>query len=95
MMLGNEVPFYLLQTLQSIRLKNGLNTSEVAEMLGISVARYEEWEIDSSNISYSFILKLEDVFQMPSRYIFFGSDITLSKQKFQMNYLDKQKNHLS
>ena len=64
-------------------------------MLGISVARYEEWEIDSSNISYSFILKLEDVFQMPSRYIFFGSDITLSKQKFQMNYLDKQKNHHS
>ena len=78
MMLGNEVPFYLLQTLHSIRLKNGMSSSEVAEMLGISVARYEEWEIDSSNISYSYILKLEDVFQMPSRYIFFGTNITLS-----------------
>lgn len=78
MMLGNEVPFFLLQTLQSIRLKNGMNSSEVAEMLGISVARYEEWEIDSSNISYFHILKLEEVFQMPSRYIFFGINITLS-----------------
>lgn len=78
MMLGNEVPFFLLQTLQSIRLKNGMNSSEVAEILGISVARYEEWEIDSSNISYFHILKLEEVFQMPSRYIFFGTNITLS-----------------
>lgn len=78
MILGNEVPFYLLQTLQSIRLKNGMSSSEVAEMLGISVARYEEWEIDSSNISYFHILKLEEVFQMLSRYIFFGTNITLS-----------------
>ena len=81
MMFGNEVPFYLIQTLHSIRLKNGMESSEVAEKLGISVALYEEWEIDSSNISYSHILKLEEVFQMPSRYIFFGADITLSITK--------------
>jgi transcriptional regulator with XRE-family HTH domain len=78
MMFGNEVPFYLIQTLHSIRLKNGMNSSEVAKKVGISVATYEEWEKDSSNISYSHILKLEEVFQMPSRYIFFGTDITLS-----------------
>ena len=80
-MFRNEVPFYLIQTLHSIRLKNGLKSSEVAEQLGISVAIYEEWEQDSSNISYYHILKLEEIFQMPSRYIFFGEDITLSNPR--------------
>lgn len=81
MMSENEVPFYLIQTLRSIRLKNGLKSSEVAESLGISVQAYEDWENDSSNISYSQILKLEEIFDMPSRYIFFGSDITLSSSR--------------
>ena len=90
MMFGNEVPFYLIQTLHSIRVKNGMQSSEVAERLGISVDLYEEWENDSSNISYSHILKLEEVFQMPSRYIFFGTDITLSSAEKQMKYLNKQ-----
>ena len=80
-MFGNEVPFYLIQTIHSIRLKNGMTSSDVAEKLGISLAIYEEWEKDSSNISYYHILKLEEIFQMPSRYIFFGTDITLSNAR--------------
>ncbi len=74
----NGVPFYLLQTLHSLRLKYGMNSTELAEILGISTTKYEEWEKDSSNISFSHILKLEEIFQMPSKYIFFGKDITLS-----------------
>ena len=90
MMSGNEVPFYLIQTLRSIRIKNGMKSSEVAERLGIGVDQYEVWEIDSSNISYSHILKLEEIFEMPSRYIFFGADITLSVAKNQMKHLNRQ-----
>jgi len=74
----NEVPFYLIQTLHSLRMKYGMNTSELAEKIGVSAATYEAWEIDSSNISFNQMLKLEEVFQMPSKYIFFGKDITLS-----------------
>lgn len=74
----NEVPFYLIQTLHSLRLKYGMSSSELAIKLGVSTTTYEEWEKDSSNISYSHILKLEEIFQMPSKYIFFGTDITLS-----------------
>ena len=88
MMFGNEVPFYLIQTLHSIRLKNGMKSSEVAKALGISRATYEEWEKDSSNISYAHILKLEEIFQMPSRYIYFGADITLSIAQNQMKHLN-------
>jgi len=73
----NIVPFYLIQTICSIRLKYGMTPSELANKLGISLEEYEEWEKDSSDISYVNILKLEEIFQMPSRYIFFGSDITL------------------
>lgn len=74
----NEVPFYLLQTLHSLRLKYGMSSSEIAMKIGVSTATYEEWEKDSSDISYTHILKLEEIFQMPSKYIFFGTDITLS-----------------
>ncbi|MHA6261477.1 helix-turn-helix domain-containing protein [Sporosarcina sp. CAU 1771] len=78
MVLENDVPFYLIQTLQSIRLKNGMRSSDVAEKIGVDTATYEEWEIDSSNISYNYILKIEEVFNIPSKYIYFGKDITLS-----------------
>lgn len=74
----NGVPFYLLQTLLSLRLKYGMNSTELAERLGISTTIYEEWEKDSSNISINHILKLEEIFQMPSKYIYFGKDITSS-----------------
>lgn len=74
----NKVPFYLLQTLSSLKLKHGMDTSELAYKLGVDIAKYEEWEDDSSNIPYNYILKLEEIFQMPARYIYFGRDITLS-----------------
>ena len=77
----NRVPFYLLQTLHSIRLKHGMSTTEIAKKLGINENDYKAWENDSSHIPYQYILKLEKTFQMPSRYIYFGSDITLYNQK--------------
>lgn len=55
-----------------------MDSSELADKLGVSTATYKDWEKDSSTISYEYILKLEETFQMPSRYIYFGSDITLS-----------------
>ncbi|WP_438315296.1 helix-turn-helix domain-containing protein [Sporosarcina sp. FA9] len=73
----NGVPFYLIQTIYSLRLKNGMNPSELANKIGVTLAEYEGWEKDSSDISYEHILKLEEVFQIPSRYIYFGSDVTL------------------
>ncbi len=78
MSFDNKVPFYLLQTLSSLKLKYGMDASGLASKLGVDIATYEEWERDSSNIPYHYILKLEEIFQMPARYIYFGSDITLS-----------------
>ena len=75
----NTVPFYLIQTLKSIRLKYNMTPLEIATKLGISLATYEKWEEDSSDISYVHILQLEEIFEMPARYIFFGSDITLCR----------------
>ncbi|AMQ07280.1 MULTISPECIES: helix-turn-helix transcriptional regulator [Sporosarcina] len=74
----NGVPFYLIQTLHSLRLKYGMNSIDLAERIGVSLTTYEEWEKDSSAISFNHMLKLEEVFQMPSKYIYFGKDITLS-----------------
>ena len=74
----NGVPFYLIQTLHSLRLKYGMNSIDLAERIGVSLTTYEEWEKDSSTISFNHMLKLEEVFQMPSKYIYFGKDITLS-----------------
>jgi len=76
----NEVPFYLIQTLNSLRIKYGMTTSQLAETLGVSVEQYMIWEKDSSNIPYSHILKLETIFKMPAKYIYFGSDITFSNK---------------
>jgi len=80
-MTENEVPFYLIQTLYSLRIKYGMTTIELAENLGVSVDQYMNWEKDSSNIPYSHILKLETIFKTPAKYIFFGSDITFSNKE--------------
>ena len=77
----NEVPFYLIQTLYSLRIKHGMTTFQLAEKLDVSIHQYENWEKDSSNIPYSHILKLETIFDMPAKYIYFGNDITSSHGK--------------
>ena len=70
----NRVPFYLIQTLHSLRLKYGMNSTELAERLGISTTIYEEWEKDSSNISFNHILSWKRYFKChPS--IFFSEKI--------------------
>ena len=77
----NEVPFYLIQTLHSLRIKYGMTTSQIAEQLKVSVNQYEEWEIDSSDIPFDKIMKFEKIFQMPAKYIYFGNDITLGNKE--------------
>lgn len=73
------IPIDRKDTLRTIRIKLGLTQKEAAKLLGVSESTLRSWEKDSSNISYSSIRKIEEVYGVEQQYIFFGSESTFSE----------------
>lgn len=76
----NNVPLQLKDTLRSLRIKFGYKQDEMAKILGVHVQTLRAWEVDSSEISYSMIKKIEEIFGIPQDYIFFGRQDAFSER---------------
>lgn len=68
-------------TLEAARINAGYTLKQAAELLGISVATLHKWENDSSVIKVSQVKKIEEVYEFPSEYIFFGSKLELNSKR--------------
>jgi len=73
------IPIDRKDTLRSLRVKLGLTQKQAAKLLGVGESTLRSWEKDSSNISYSNIKKIEEVYGVDSQYIFFGKESTFSE----------------
>lgn len=73
-MINEKIPIEVRHTLRDLRTRIGLNRTEAAKELGISVPTLMKWENDSSNLRYSDISKVTRFYNIPEDYIFFGTD---------------------
>lgn len=68
-------------TLEAARTNANLTLKEAAKLIGVSVATLHKWEQDSSSVKVSDVNKIEEVYQYPTNYIFFGSRLELNSSK--------------
>ena len=73
-----KIPNNLKFSLRSLRVRMGMKQEEAAELLDISVMTLRALERDSSKIDYSMILKIEQIYNIPQDYIFFGNNTAFS-----------------
>lgn len=59
-------------TLKSARVNAGLTQKEAAKKIGIDETTLINWEKDSSNIRARFLPVIEEVYNFPTDFIFFG-----------------------
>jgi len=59
-------------SLRAARENADLTLKEAASEIGVSVATLHKWEHDSSSIKISQVNKIEEVYNYPIEYIFFG-----------------------
>jgi len=65
------MPFLI--TLEAARVNAGYTVREAAKLLGVHYQTLYSHEKDSSNVSFSFIEKVEAVYKIPKIHIFFGN----------------------
>jgi transcriptional regulator with XRE-family HTH domain len=68
-------------TLEAARRNADLTLKEAADRIGVSVATLHKWENDSSSVKISQSKKIEEVYQYPIEYIFFGNKLELNSSK--------------
>lgn len=61
-----------LNKLREIRKKAGLNTTEVAEIIGISQSMYSYIEIGRERLSYDIAVKLSELFKSSPDELFYN-----------------------
>jgi transcriptional regulator with XRE-family HTH domain len=66
-------------TLRSLRIKHGYSQKTAAKLLNISDTTLRNWERDSSGVTYAEIKRIEDTYNIPSDYIFFGKELAFSE----------------
>ncbi|ARK23604.1 hypothetical protein SporoP37_02120 [Sporosarcina sp. P37] len=62
-------------TLEAARINAGLSIVEAAEKIGVSRSSIINWERNSSNIKISYLDKIEQAYNYPVEYIFFGNTL--------------------
>lgn len=65
-------------SLEAARTNAGYTLKEASKLIGVSVATLHSWEKDSSSVKISSVHKIEEVYQYPSEYIFFGKRVELN-----------------
>ncbi|CAM3746339.1 helix-turn-helix transcriptional regulator [Cohnella lubricantis] len=78
-MIVAELPIDRYDTLRSVRVKLGMSQQEAAEQIGIAEGTLRSWERDSSKIGFDYIQKIERVYGVEHRFIFFGKESTFSE----------------
>ena len=74
-----EVSVYLKNTLRSLRIKFGYTQGEAAKLIGVSTPTLRAWEQNSGGVPYEKILKIEETYNTPQDYIFFGNEVSFSE----------------
>jgi transcriptional regulator with XRE-family HTH domain len=59
-------------TLKACRVNCGLTLKEASTHFGIHYETLSNYENDSTNVPRTFFIKLEDVYGIPTEYIYFG-----------------------
>lgn len=77
-----------LVTLEAARVNAGYTVKEAAKVLGVHHHTLYSHEKDSSNVTFSFIEKVEAVYKIPKVHIFFGDKYefirTLQQEEIRM-----------
>ncbi|GAC42765.1 helix-turn-helix transcriptional regulator [Paenibacillus popilliae] len=75
----STIPDWMKDTLRSLRIKFGYSQSEAALLLGISKKTLQLWEKNSGVVSFSKMEVIEEVYNTPRDYIFFGDESAFSE----------------
>lgn len=59
-------------TLEAARVNAGYTQAEAADLLDIHYQTLAKWEDDNSKMPYDKISKIEEIYKVPSKNIFFG-----------------------
>ena len=51
-----------MKTLEEFRLENNLNSTEISELLGVTLSYYRKIEKGTRNPSYNFLMKFKKTF---------------------------------
>jgi transcriptional regulator with XRE-family HTH domain len=78
-MVHAELPIDRYDTLRSLRIKFGISQEKAAEKIGVSHTTLRSWEKDSTKIGFDNIQKIEMVYGVDHRFIFFGKESTFSE----------------
>lgn len=68
-------------TLEAARINAGYTLKQAAPLLGVSVATLHNWEKDSSSVKVHQVNKIEEIYQYPSEFIFFGSKLEFNSNE--------------
>lgn len=68
-------------TLEAARVNAGLTQKQAAKSLGIHFQTLAKYEKDSTNISFSLLSKIEDLYKVPLSLIFLGKKYENIKTK--------------
>lgn len=68
-------------SLKAARVNSGLNAKDVAKMVDVHPQTLWKYEKDSSNIPYSLVEKLSDIYHIPIDNIFLGKEYDLIRIK--------------
>ncbi len=68
-------------SLKAARTNAGYTLSEAASLIGVSVATLHKWENDSSDIKISASKRIEEVYDYPTEFIFFGKTLEFNSSK--------------
>lgn len=59
-------------TLRAARTNAGLTLKQASKAIGVTVATLHKWESNSSSIKVSDVQKIEEAYEYPTNFIFFG-----------------------
>lgn len=68
-------------TLEAARINAGLTLKQAAEKIGVSVSTLHKWEQDSSSVKISDVQKIEQAYQYPTNFIFFGNKLEFNSSR--------------
>ena len=68
-------------TLEAARANAGLTLKQASKLIGVSVATLHKWENDSSSVKVSDVQKIEQAYNYPNEFIFFGKRLELNSTK--------------
>lgn len=59
-------------TLKAARLNREMTLDEASKLFDISYTTLRNYEINSTDVPLSFYMKVDEVYRIPRKYIFFG-----------------------